>query len=194
MTSCEIKKGSVEERIVFLTFIYSLGIFTASFLFTYLAFNKAAIGYTYSLANPIVFDDFASFVYSVARALLPSTITAFLIFLSAFTPLGSMVSTLCLLWRGCCLGCALSVVSNSAIEDSGKFISAGVLLYFMASVMLCVIAALASLYRKCISISYSDENYTLSAIFSANFIKSFLVTSGAEYMLALIAIILIHTR
>ncbi len=194
MTNCESPKKLCSERLVFITFIYSLGIFTASFLVSYLIFNDTELKYTYSLSNPIIHGDPASFVYSVSRALLPSTITSFVIFLSAFTPIGSMVSALSLLWRGCCLGCVISTVSNGAIEESGKFIAAGVLLYFMASVMIFIIVSLASLYRKYISHSYAREDYVHAATLSVNFIKSFLVINGATYLFSLIAIILIHTR
>ena len=182
------------ERIVFLSFIYSLAIFASAFFASYILCGAISDDMTFSLADPIYSGDTLSSVYSVVRVLIPAAIAVAVIFLSAFTPLGSVLQTLCLIWRGACLGACVSAIASRALIGTSKWTVCAVILYFLASVLIFILASLASVYRKMTSYAYAREEYSAVAGISVDIVKIFLVISGAIYTLSLISIILLQAR
>ncbi len=179
------------ERIIFLSFIYSLAIFASSFFVSYILCGSLSGGASFKLLDPIYRGDTLSFVYSSARALIPSVFAVGLIFLSAFTPLGSILQSVCLLWRGACLGCCVSAIASRSLIGTSKWTVCAVILYFLASVLIFILASLSSVYRKMVIYAYASEEYSEMSGISVDIIKLFLVISGAIYTLSFISIILL---
>lgn len=182
------------ERTIFLSFIYSLAIFTAAFLTSYLIFGSIIGGSKYVLTSPFYLGDTFSIFYSSAHALAPAFIILCILFLSAITPFGSFLSALCLIWRGACLGCTVAAVARQALLPASRWTICAVILYFLSSVLLFVLSSLTSVYRKMLSCAYfCDEPGTVVSLFF-ELIKLFLVISGTIYSISLFTIILLHTR
>ena len=179
------------ERIIFLSFIYSLTVFAAAFFVSYILCGSLDGEVSFRLTDPIYKGDTLSLVYSVSRALIPSVFAVGLTFLSAFTPHGNLLQSVCMVWRGACLGCCVSAIASRSLIGTSKWTVGAVILYFLASVLIFILASLACVYRKMVAYAYASEEYSEVSGISVDIIKLFLVISGAIYVLSLISIILL---
>lgn len=179
------------ERMIFLAFIYSLAIFTAAFLVSYFMCGAFSDGQKYVTLSPFYSDDALSLIYSAAHALIPSVALLCAMFLSSLTPLGSIISAVCLVWRGAALGCCVAAVADRALVTGSRWTVCAVILYFLSSVLIFVLSALSSVYRKMICCAYASDEPGVAASLVYELLKLFLVISGAIFTLSLVSIILL---
>lgn len=172
-------------------FLQCIGIFIASFVFSYFIFQKIHTGCIYIITEPFDTRDGVSLVLSCVKVLFPCTVLLCAVLLSAFTVLGRAVSVICAVWRGSCLGCLTALVGVGAVFGTNTTIGIGLSLYFISTVLMLILSSCASVYAKCICKGHSEEKYSETFSLSVEFIKLFLIISGAIYITYLISIIFI---
>ncbi|MGN1345748.1 MAG: hypothetical protein ACI4V1_03120 [Eubacteriales bacterium] len=141
--------------------------------------------------NPVERSGFFHTILSLVRSTLPSAVCLLLLYAAAHTVFADAVSIAVLAWRGLCLGCAGRLMSSGSVASIGRFWTLALTLYFVASVLMILLAAYSSLYSLCLCRVHSDGAHRLRSEVAQEYLRLFLILSGGVFAAGCAATLLI---
>ncbi len=128
---------------------------------------------------------------SVIRCTLPSALSLLALCISSHTTFSQAVSAAVLLRRGICLGCAGALMANGTVRSIGPYWTLALTLYFAASVLIVLLAAVSHLYSLGLCRAYTDRRNRLRRELAAEYLRLFLLLSGGVFILESAGVLLI---
>lgn len=160
---------------------------TVSFAFT----SLYDCGGYFLAVSPIERGSSLRMVLSIIRSALPSAVCLLAIYTAAHTVFSQAVSGAVLVWRGLCLGCAGGLMGSGAVMSIGSAWSLALTLYFLASVLMILLAAYSYVYSLCLCRAHSDGTAHIRREAASEYLRLFLFLSGAIFAAGCAAILLI---
>lgn len=141
--------------------------------------------------SPVERGGFLRTVLSVIRCTLPSAVCLLAVYAAAHTIVSQAVSGAILVWRGLCLGCAGGLMGRGAVYSIDSSWSLALTLYFLASVVMMLLAAYSYIYSLCLCRAHSDGTAHIRREVAAEYLRLFLFLSGAVFAAGGAAVFLI---
>ena len=141
--------------------------------------------------RPVGQGSFSGTVLSVLRCALPSAVSLLLIYAAAHTSASQAVSAAVIMWRGIALGCAGGLISGGTVESVSRYWIPALTLYFAATVLTCLLAAVSHVYSLCFCRAYSDRKFRILRELAAEYLRIFLILSGGVFVTVCAAVLLI---
>ncbi len=120
---------------------------------------------------------------ALLRALIPSAAGMLAVYLSAYTIFPGAVSAAVIAWRGLCLGCAGGLMKSGAAVSLAPTWGTALTLYFAASVCVMLAASVARVYSLALCRTYADGTGTTRRGMAREFLRLWLMLSGAVFLL-----------
>ncbi len=134
---------------------------------------------------------FTGTVLSVLRCSLPSAVALLAVYAAAHTIFSQAVSAAVLLWRGLCLGCAGGLMTGGTVASIGSHWTFALTLYFAASVLMVLLAAVSHMYSLVLCRAHADRSFRLRREIAAEYLRLFLILSGGIFVLGSAAVLMI---
>ncbi len=185
--------GQPSRRLA-IRFLAGLLLFALSFLTGFLLAPTVPLmdNGVFLAVSPVTGGHPVSAVLSVFRCLLPSAIALFGIYAAAHTPWTAAISGAVIVWRGICLGCAGALMKNGTVVSIGRNWVPALILYFAASVLILLLAVCSHPVSLYLCRAYADEDIRRFREAAVEWLRLFLVLSGAVFAMGTAAVLLIQ--
>ena len=178
--------GRLAGRFLFFLLLSALSCGTA-FALT----SQASFGGYFLAVRPVGQGSFVGTALAVLRCALPSAVSLLLIYGAAHTVFSQAVSGAVLLWRGISLGCAGGLISGGTVESVGRHWIPALTLYFAATVLMILLAAVSHIYSLGLCRAHADRMFRIRREIAAEYLRLFLILSGGVFVLGCAAVLLI---
>lgn len=172
-------------------FLFFLLLFALSCGIAFAVTSQASYGGYFLAIRPVERGSLSVTVLSVLRCALPSAVALLIIYAAAHTAVSQAVSGAVLLWRGICLGCAGGLMTGGMVESIGRYWIPALTLYFAASVLMILLAAVSHVYSLCLCRAHADRMFRIRREIAAEYLRLFLILSGGVFVLGCAAVLLI---
>ncbi len=185
--------GQPSRRLA-IRFLAGLLLFALSFLTGFLLSPTVPLADdgVFLAVSPVTGGHPASAVLSVLRCLFPSAIALSGIYAAAHTPWPTAVSGAVIVWRGICLGCAGAFMKNGTVISIGQHWIPALILYFAASVLIILLASCSHPVSLYLCRAYADGDIRRFREAAVDWLRMFLVISGAVFAMGAAAVLLIQ--
>ncbi len=153
--------------------------------------SQASYGGYFLAVCPVEKGSFAAAFLSVLRCASSSAAALLLIYAAAHTVFSQAVSGAVLLWRGISLGCTGGLISGGMVESVGRHWIPALTLYFAATVLMILLAAVSHVYSLGICRAHSDGVSRIRRELAVEYLQLFLILSGGVFVLGCTAVLLI---
>lgn len=164
------------------SFIGSITLFSLTVLAAYLFFSNVSCGH-YVITADIASSGFVGAVRAALSASVPCAVVLTVIYLTAYTTMGSAVASLIAVWKGLCSGSVLGLHVSGSLGVIGSGNDAALWLYFAQSGVICLLCAVTSLYRAGLIYASASAERQYSRSLTVEYTKVFLVFSGVIFVL-----------
>ena len=153
--------------------------------------SQASYGGYFLAVCPVEKGSFAAAFLSVLRCASSSAAALLLIYAAAHTVFSQAVSGAVLLWRGISLGCTGGLISGGMVESVGRHWIPALTLYFAATVLMILLAAVSHVYSLGLCRAHSDGVSRIRRELAVEYLQLFLILSGGVFVLGCTAVLLI---
>lgn len=134
-------------------------------------------------------DGFFSRIASVILSQLPRTVWLLLLYLSAFTLWGPILSFALSAWYGLSVGCTLAMLQSGTLLFLAQSPALPVLFSFASVVLMLLLASLTSVYARALCSASLSEDGASRSILWLEYSSLFLVISGGVYLFGSAAVL-----
>lgn len=192
MTSAETylsETKAVFSRRLSAVFLPLLLCYAAGAALSYLA-ARGLCSHSYYVSCPVSFISVYGTLSSLASYMKHMVLQTVVIFISAFTFFPAWISAITAIYRGICTGICLFLVSGGMVQGLGSHPQITLSLYLLASVLLFLFASYTHVYSKALPVMWRHRDYKNLQVLLFEYIRCFMVMSGAILAVYMFAIIL----